>query len=221
MHLLLTDRLTCPRCGPDFGLILLAEQMVDRRVREGTLGCPNCRDSFPVHDGFADVRAPPRGDFSEGRGGEDPGSAAEAGSGPAEDEPAEEASRIVALLGIRQGPGTVVTAGSPVRLAAELAASVEELQVVAVDPDTRAWEDRPGVTRMAASPGLPFFSRMLRGAVVDGTLGRGLIFEAARVVAPMSRVVVVDAAEEAVDILEEAGLSVLAAESGTVVAARG
>lgn len=216
MHLLLTDRLTCPRCGPDFGLILLAERMADRRVREGTLGCPNCRDAFPVHDAFADVRAPPRGELPEGRGGEDPGSATENG-----DEPSEKASRIVALLGIREGPGTVVTAGRPVRLAAAVAASVEELQVVAVDPDTHAWEDQAGVSRMAASPGLPFFSRMLRGAVVDGTLGRALLFEAARVVAPMSRVVVVEAGEEAADILEEAGLSVLAAESGTVVAARG
>lgn len=216
MHLLLTDRLTCPRCGPDFGLILLAEGMVDRRVREGTLGCPNCRDAFPVRDGFADVRAPPRGDLPEGRGGDDPGSATENGH-----DPSEEASRIVALLGIREGPGTVVTAGRPVRLAAAVAASVEELQVVAVDPDTHAWADQAGVSRMAASPGLPFFSRMLRGAVVDGTLGRALLFEAARVVAPMSRVVVVEAGEEAADVLEEAGLSVLAAGSGTVVAARG
>lgn len=216
MHLLLTDRLTCPRCGPDFGLILLAEGMVDRRVREGTLGCPNCRDAFSIHDGFADVRAPPRGDLPEGRGGGDPGSATENGH-----DPSEEASRIVALLGIREGPGTVVTAGRPVRLAAAVAAFVEELQVVAVDPDTHAWEDQAGVSRMAASPGLPFFSRMLRGAVVDGTLGRALLFEAARVVAPMSRVVVVEAGEAAADVLEEAGLSVLAAESGTVVAARG
>lgn len=216
MHLLLTDRLSCPRCGPDFGLILLAERMVDRRVHEGTLGCPNCRDAFPVHGGFADVRAPPRGDLPEGRGGDDPGSATETGS-----EESEEASRIVALLGIREGPGTVVAVGRPVRLAAALAASVGELQVVAVDPDTRAWEDRAGVSRMAASPGLPFFSRMLRGAVVDGTSGRALLFEAARVVAPMSRVVVVDADEEAVGVLEGAGLSILAAESGTVVAARG
>ncbi len=30
MHLLLTDRLTCPRCGPDHGLILLAREIVDR-----------------------------------------------------------------------------------------------------------------------------------------------------------------------------------------------
>ena len=32
MHILLTDALTCPRCGPDFGLIVLAEGVEDRRV---------------------------------------------------------------------------------------------------------------------------------------------------------------------------------------------
>ena len=57
MHLLLTDRLTCPRCGPSFGLILLADRMNDRRVVDGVLGCPNCRDGFPVRDGFGDLRA--------------------------------------------------------------------------------------------------------------------------------------------------------------------
>ena len=215
MHLLLTDRLTCPRCGPSFGLILLADAMVERRVHQGTLGCPNCRDAFPVRDGFADLRAPPRGDLPEGRAGDDPGSPAEA-----EGAEREEADRLVALLGIRQGPATVVTVGRTARLAAAIASSVEELQVVAVDPDTRRWEDRAGTSRMAASPGLPFFDRMLRGAVVDGGLGRAVVFEAARVVAPMSRVVVVEAADDTEDVLEEAGLSVLAAEAGTVVAAR-
>ena len=43
MHILLTDTLTCPRCGPDFGLILLAERIEGRRVMDGHLGCANCR----------------------------------------------------------------------------------------------------------------------------------------------------------------------------------
>ena len=216
MQLLLTDRLTCPRCGPAFGLILLADRMTDRRVHGGTLGCPNCRDAFPVRGGFADLRAPPRGELPRGRAGEDP--AVDGEEARAID---EEAARIAALLGIPRGPGTVVTVGRPARLAASLAASVEELQVVAVDPDTAGWEERGGVTRMAAEPGLPFFSRMLRGAVVDGDLGAAILSEAARVVAPMSRVVVTDAGEDAGELLAEGGLEVLAREAGTVVAARG
>lgn len=213
MHLLLTDRLTCPRCGPSFGLILLADRMVDRRVHDGTLGCPNCRDSFSVSGGFADLRAPPRGDLGAGRAGADPRRGAGAGDASVE--------RIVALLGIHRGPGTVVLVGRPARFAHAVAAAVDDLQAVAVDPDTRRWSEAPSVSRMASAPGLPFFSRMLRGAVVDGGLGPSFIFEGARVVAPRSRVVVLDAPDDASSVLEEAGLDVLAAESGTVVATRG
>jgi len=211
VHLLLTDRLICPRCGPTFGLILLADRMIDRRVWEGTLGCPNCRDSFSVESGFADLRAPPRGPLLEGR----------AGSPPEGDEESEDVERIVALLGIHRGPGTVALVGRAARHAAEVADAVEDLQTVAVDADTRSWPDRPGMSRMVAEPGLPFFSQMLRGSVVDGVLGSGLVVEAARVVAPGSRTVVTDAPEGAEGALEEAGLSILASESRTVVAARG
>lgn len=243
MHLLLTDRLTCPRCGPTFGLILLADRMVERRVLQGTLGCPNCRDSFTVRDGFADLRAPPRGDLPEGRAGADPAarpaspqaetvgeaptgasgeeSEAPIGESAAQGEGLDEASRVVALLGLHRGPGTVVTVGRAARLARGVAAAVEDLQAVAVDPDTREWREAPDVSRMVASPGLPFFTHMLRGAVVDGGAGRALIAEAARIVAPKSRVVVVDAPRDARGVLTEAGLSILAEESGTVVATRG
>lgn len=217
MHLLLTDRLTCPRCGPTFGLILLADRLEDRRVEEGTLGCPNCRDAFPVKDGFADLRAPPRGDLPEGRAGAgSSGEGAEQSFGDA-----ELAQRIVALLGIRRGPGTVAMVGRPAVHAVSVAEAVEDLQVVAVDPETRHWPDRASVSRVVAAPGLPFFSQMLRGVVVDGALGRGLLFEAARVVAPKSRVVVTDAPDDAEEVLEEGDLEILAAESGTVVATRG
>jgi len=210
VQLVLTDRLACPRCGPRFGLILLANQLVERRVRDGVLGCPNCRDSFLIADGFVDLRAPPRGEIELGL------------AGPPEErvEDSSEAAHMIALLGIPRGPGTVALVGAPARHAASLVDAVEDLEVVAVDADLRAWKDTNGVSRVVSAPGLPFFSRMLRGVVVDGRLGDGLVFEAARVVAPMSRVVVVRALEGARQVVEDAGLSVLAAESETVVAER-
>jgi len=210
MHLLLTDRLSCPRCGPAFGLILLAHQLADRRVQSGVLGCPNCRDSFPVNSGFVDLRAPPRGDLPEGHAGMEPQRPSSA-----------DVERVVALLGILQGPGTVAALGVAAAFAAPMAEAVEDLMVVAVDPDTKAWPTHNGVTRMAAFPGLPFFDRTLRGAVVDGALGPALLYEACRCIAPTSRVVVLGATTDATRIIEEAGLSVLAAEDETVVAARG
>lgn len=207
MHLLLTDRLSCPRCGPDFGLILLADRMVDRRVREGTLGCPNCRDAYPVRDGFGDLRAPPRGTLPRGLAGSPTGAR-------------DEAERVIALLGVAQGPGTLVLLGEPARHAEALAKAVDGIHVVAIDPDLAGWPDVDGVSRMAVAPGIPLFSRSMRGVVLDGRLGDELLAEAARVVAPRGRVVVFRAGPDVDEWLRSSSLEILASEAGTVVAER-
>jgi uncharacterized protein YbaR (Trm112 family) len=211
VHLLLTDRLTCPRCGPSFGLILLTHRVEERRVHEGVLGCSNCRDSFPIVDGFADLRAPPRGERPTGMVGSPEGGA----------DIGIEAARLSALLGIAGGPGTVALVGEPARQACVLAETAEDLHVVAIDADLAGWPDAPRVSRLVSAPGLPFFSGMLRGVVVDGRLGRPWVEEAIRVVAPLSRVIVTRAAEWALQTLEDGGLEVLASETETIVAASG
>ena len=208
MHLLLTDRLTCPRCGPPFGLILLAHRLEDRVVHEGVLGCPNCRDAFPIAAGFGDLRAPPRGEVGPGLAGE-PG--ATDGDG---------AATLLALLGIVGGPGTVALVGEPARAAGEVARALPEMHVVAIDPDSRHWGEQERVSRLVAEPGLPFFPSSLRGVALDGRLGTGLLAEAARVVAPRGRVVVMHAFVEARARLENEGLNVIAADAETIVAAR-
>jgi hypothetical protein len=68
---------------------------------------------------------------------------------------------------------------------------------------------------------MPFFDRSLRGVGVDGSLGSHWIGEAARVVAPLGRVVVTDAPADGPEVLQESGMTILAFESGTIVAARG
>jgi uncharacterized protein YbaR (Trm112 family) len=208
MHLLLTDVLTCPRCGPTFGLILLADRMDDRQVIAGSLGCPNCRDAFRVSDGFADLRAPPRGELGPGLVGP-PGLA-----------PTEESARITALLGVPRGPGTLALIGEPARHGPAVAALVEGVQVVGIDADLRLWTETGGFSRLVSAPGIPFFTGVLRGVSVDARLGPRWIAEAARVVAPMSRVVVLHAGQQAAPMLQELGLTVLATEAETVVAAR-
>jgi uncharacterized protein YbaR (Trm112 family) len=212
MHLLLTDRLTCPRCGPTFGLILLARRMSDRAVTEGELGCPNCRDTFLVADGFADLRAPPRGAPPEGWAG------LPTRVDPCDD---DEARRLPALLGVVAGPGTVALVGAPARQSEAVAEASEEIHVVGVDPDLRGWPERPRVSRMMAAPGLPFFDASLRAIAVDGRLGASWVEEAIRAVVPRGRVVVVRAPIGTEDVLLSAGLEVLASEAETVVAARG
>lgn len=233
MHLLLVDRLTCPRCGPPFGLILRADRMEGRQVLEGVLGCPNCRDAFPVVQGFADLRAPPRDALGaglavggpvgvagsrDGGGGAPEADASTRGAGA---DGAELVERLVALLGIVGGPGTVALVGEPAVLAPEVAAALPEVQVVAVDPEARHWPEAASVSRLVSAPGLPFFDSMLRAVAVDGRLGPSWLAEAARVVQPRGRLVVLHAPEDARGALEARGLTVLAAEAETVVAARG
>jgi uncharacterized protein YbaR (Trm112 family) len=208
VHLLLTDRLTCPRCGPEFGLIVLTEEMEDRRVLQGRLGCSNCRDTFPIREGFGDLRAPPRGALHPGR------------AGPPREVDRTETERLVALVGVPEGPGTIVLQGAVAPHAANFAQQVHGIEVAAVDEDLSSWPETPGVSRLAARPGLPFFGRAMRGSVVDGGLGDVWIREAARVVAPLGRVVVVWAPQGTERTLSEAGLAILASEGGTVVAAR-
>jgi hypothetical protein len=183
--------------------------MEDRRVVEGTLGCPNCRDGFAVRGGFGDLRAPPRGDLPPGRAGE-----------PGRENPAE-AERIAALLGVSEGPGMLALVGGVARHAGVVATTVPGVEVVAVDEDLASWPDVPAVSRMAARPGLPFFGRTFRGVAVDGGCGSPWIRESARVVAPLGRVVVTAAGGGAKEALVASGLRVLADETGTVVAARG
>ena len=208
VHLLLTDRLTCPRCGPDFGLILLAHELADRVVKEGLLGCPNCRDGYAIQDGFGDLRAPPRRAMEAGL----------AGAFGSHD--VAEAERLAALIGVARGPGTVALVGRLAGYGPAISRLTEDLQVVGIDADLSEWPADPSWSRIVARPGMPFFSRSLRGVAIDGRLGRQWIDEAARVVAPMSRVVVTHASGGACEWLEEAGLRVMASEEETVVAAR-
>lgn len=212
MQLLLTDRLTCPRCGPTFGLILRADRLAERRVHDGVLGCPNCRDQYRISGGFADLRPPPRGALAPGRAGPDPS----ASGGASEDD-----ARVVALLGIVGGPGTVALVGVAARHARAVAEAGPELLVVALDADAEGWADAPGVSRAVTGAALPFYSGTLRGVVVDGGLGPAVVTDAARAVAPRARVVVTRATQEAAEALRASGLRVLASDAETIVAARG
>jgi hypothetical protein len=139
----------------------------------------------------------------------------------ADQDDGDEASRLLALVGVTQGPGTIVLAGAPARHASAFAAGIEGVHVVALDPGLTAWPDTPGVSRMMSGSALPIYTRSMRGVAVDGRLGNDVVAEAARVVVPGGRVVVVRADEDQVaETLRGAGLAVLAREGGTVVAAR-
>ena len=204
MHLLLTDRLTCPRCGPGFGLILLARRLEDRRVFEGSLGCPNCRDRFPIEGGFADLRPPPRDAL---------------GDIPRQTAPSvQETDRILALIGLLEGPGNVALVGDVWVHAAGLADRLPEIEIVAVDAAARGDVERDRVSRMVAGGDLPFNPWTFRALVSSGDAVDAE--EALRVVARGGRIVMERAPAGARAALEAARARILLEEGGWVVALR-
>ena len=206
MHILLTDVLRCPRCGPRFGLILLAERIEERRVLDGRMGCPNCREAYPVTGGEVDLRVP---------GGE-PLPAAEAP--PADLR--EGAVRIAALLGLTGGRGSVLLVGAGAELAEALASLVPELEVVAATGGPAGGEERSGVNRVAGSHPLPFADGSVRGVALPGSSPAGLLEEAVRVLAASGRLLVEGAPAGTTALLERQGLTVLLEQEGTVLAER-
>lgn len=211
MHILLTDLLTCPRCGPDFGLILRGDRIEDRRVFEGVLGCPNCREGYPITDGFTDLRAPPRRPLPP------------VTEPPRRLDDREEILKIAALFGVREGPGNLVVVGPLARASPGLAALLERIEVVAVAPDLQVWEEEPGVSRMAAGPGLPFYPGRMRGVLLDGEAGDPYLDDAPRVVGPGGRVVVLRPTRERSrirDRLRGEGMELILDEDEALVASR-
>jgi uncharacterized protein YbaR (Trm112 family) len=207
MHILLTDVLTCPRCGPEFGLILVADRIGDRRVLEGRLGCANCREQYPIRGGAVDLRLPGAAPAAE--------TSPDAVAGDAQ----EAVVRLAALLGLADAQGTVLVAGPGAAFAGDVAALVPELEVVALVPEPRDAGARPGVTAMAgATAPLPFRAGKLRGVAFTGGASEAALAEGVRVLQPGARLVVENAAPGTGEALARLGAQVILEQEGTVVA---
>ncbi|WP_420126266.1 Trm112 family protein [Longimicrobium sp.] len=218
MYILLTDALTCPRCGPDFGLLVLSDRMEDRRVIEGALGCPNCRTSYPIRNAAADLRAGASAATESAASTESAGAAESAEPGPTEDG-AEGAMRLAALMGLAGASGLAMVAGPGARHAAAVSALVPELEVVAVTdrPDMDPARE-PGVSRLAAGDALPFRGGALRAAALTGGAGDARLREGLRVLQAGARLVVDGAEADTAERLRALGAEVLLEEDGVVVA---
>lgn len=201
MHLLLTDLLTCPRCGPEHGLLVLADTLQGRRVDAGRLGCANCREEFPIRGGLADLRA---------------GAALPATVPPAAPPPEERAYRVAALLAVGHGPGNVLLLGASDALAAEVDRLLPNAQVIVGGSD----ESLEGGTgrRVLLGARLPFRSGSLRGVAVVDAWSEEVLAEAARVLARGSHLVADPAPPEAGPALRAVGLEPLLEQEGVAVA---
>lgn len=202
MDVSLTDLLTCPRCGPTYGLVLLPEEVRERRVVTGVLGCPNCRERYAVEGGVADF----------GGAAEEAGGVEEAAGAPDR----EGAVRLAALLGLTEAGGTVLLTGPAAAYSALLGEVVPEVAVIAVGG---GGSGGGGVSWLRVGGSFPFRSGSLRGVALTGGWA-GVLEEGARLLAPAGRLVVEPAPADARARVEVAGLRVLLDEGGSVVAGR-
>jgi uncharacterized protein YbaR (Trm112 family) len=200
MHILLTDISTCPRCGPSFGLILLVDELVERRVRRGALACANCRERYPIVRGT--------GDFTLG---------ASADFGPAT--AAAAALRLIALAGVTSPPARLLVVGPAAAHAGALATEVPEIELVAAGEDASIAAE-PGVNRIAVTESLPFSGARFAGVVLSGHAADSLLREGARVLAPGGRLVLEPTPAAGRERVQGEGCVTLAAEGATLVAVR-
>ena len=112
MHIELTDHLRCPGDHAEAFLVLLPDQVVERRVVAGHLGCPVCGWGVAWTDGI-----PVFGD-------------APAAAGPF----AFDAAAAVAMLGVSGPGGWVATSGAAGAIAHDLAEALPGVRIVAVNP---------------------------------------------------------------------------------------
>ncbi|HEX2166820.1 MAG TPA: Trm112 family protein, partial [Longimicrobiales bacterium] len=195
MHILLTDILTCPRCGPAFGLILLADRAEERRVLEGVLGCSNCREKYPVRDGVVDFGVTPEA------------------VAPADDPVAAE--RLAAIMGVAEGPAFLLLVGPATGHAAAIAGMIAEVEVLTIGALANG-DERPGINRIyAGAPQLPIASGKVAAVALTGDGVGALLDEAARVVSPLGRLVLDPVPADAAERLKRHGMRIAAEQDGT------
>ncbi len=197
-------------------MILIADHLENRRVIEGSLGCPNCRDRYPVEGGFGDLRPPPRKTREDAPDVGPPASPS--------------AMEVAALLGLTGGRGNVALIGDVAGHATALAALVPDVEFVGVAPGLRGWEEGEGVSRLDAGVSLPFSDGSLRGVGLfaereSPMAGEpSMAGELARVVARDGRIAVwgaPGAVGEWERALRSEGCDVLASEETAVVVSKG
>jgi uncharacterized protein YbaR (Trm112 family) len=200
----LTDILTCPSCGPAHGLVLLVEEVEDRRVKGGWLGCANCRRDFPVSDGIADLRV---------------GSDERRPARPAVEED-ELAVKVLALSGLAGERGPLLLGDGLEDAAANIADLAPELEVIVVAKSPERLAARPGVSGVVCDVELPVAEGKLPCVAIAPAGSGELVAAAARRVDGGGRLLLFEATAGDVEEAERSGFRVLAAEGTTAVAER-
>ena len=207
MHVLLSDALTCPRCGPEYPLLLLVDVVTNRRVLEGSLGCMNCRERYLIRGGFCDLAG---NEITKSRNYEI----------TTEGSTNDNGLRLAASLGITEGPALVLLVGPAAMHAAEINQLIPSLEIAAAWGPLEQAAESEGISRFAVGEQLPFRDGSMRAVVLSGDDALTLIGEGVRVAAPRANVVVLANGEEAARRMSDAGLKLLAKDEHAAVAQR-
>lgn len=200
MFIELVDSLRCPRVHEDTWLVASVTCFDGRFIVEGSLGCPICRQQYPVQRGVVDFTAhaaesrSERGSEPHSEAGADPGSAprADLGSAPRAQPfstPLDDlVMRAAALLGLDDAGGVVLLGGR----CGEFAAALEALspaRALLLNPG-------PGVplgagfSAIRTDGAVPLAVGSVRGALVDETSSRREMLEGiVRALRPSGRLV--------------------------------
>jgi hypothetical protein len=160
----------------DSWLVARADELVDRHIVRGELGCPVCEARYAVRDGIADFAfdTPPAPRA-------DPIAGAESSQALA--------LRAAALLGLTEPGGLVVLAGEWSACADELLEMVDGVQLLALDPAPALQSG--GALSLALIPNvLPLAAESARGIALDAAHATpSLLAGAARALAPSGRLI--------------------------------
>lgn len=214
MRLDLTEVLTCPDCGPEFGLIAFVDRLEEGYVVSGRLDCPQCEARHVIHGRVLTLASTPVV-ASTGRE-----SSPEDANAPVD--ASAQSDLAVALLGTPPPAGPVLVAGCAPgvadRVAAATGAAVVEYRT------TR--RPRPATGRCSVVEALSIGAARLPirtgslAAVVLGEIATVGAREASRVLREAGRAVRLAPASGTAPWTEAPGLDVLAADPRALVAVR-
>lgn len=195
--------LRCPDAHREEFLVLSTGEVRGRMVRTGLLGCPVCHKEFPISRGIVNFRR------SKGRVSSDAERSTPSAYRPPSPLPTADPTALQALLELSGPGGYVVLVGSAVRQAPHLAALLEGIHFVGVNPPPEM-EEQPTLSLLYANERVPLRSSVARGVVVGADLATSPWLVEAHRVLLRGRRFVVESEEPDLPI----GLEKLAAEKG-------
>ncbi len=186
MFIELLDILRCVHPHEDSWLVGSFDELVDRHIIRGTLGCPVCGAEYLVRGGIADFRT---AQLSEARpadsDGPDPVQSENPGASPPSDD--ADAMRLAALLGLAEPGGVAVLMGQWAECAPVLEGLVPGAQFLLVNPASPVF---PFASAVRCDARIPIASAACRALAYDAAGAPAVTTsEAARVIRPAGRLV--------------------------------